>query len=56
MQGEEAILLMQAVNLGEIIPNTATISVFDGKTRSTIELNSDLSSSELIRIRRQKRK
>jgi len=43
-------LLMQAVNLGTIPPNTATITVSSGKQRQTIELNSDMHSSELIKI------
>ena len=44
------VLLMQAVNLGTIPPNTATITISSGKQRQTIELNSDMHSSELIKI------
>jgi len=50
LEQTDNILLMQAVNLGTIPPNTATISVSSGNQRQTIELNSDMHSSELIKI------
>lgn len=46
----ENLLIMHAENLGRVPPNTAAISVYQGKNVQTYILNSDLGKSEAIRL------
>lgn len=47
----ENFLILRADNIGIIPPNTTAVEIDDGKTKRTFVLNSDLGSSEAIRIR-----
>lgn len=50
LRGNENQLVLFAENLGSIPPNTAAISIDDGKEEKTIILNSDLNKSERIKL------
>jgi hypothetical protein len=43
-------LILYAHNVGMVPPNTASISVFDGESTQRISLESNMESSEAIRI------
>lgn len=47
---EENVLLLYAVNLGEIPPNSASIRFYDGRRMRKVTLHSDLEHCDVIRL------
>ncbi len=50
LRQKENFLVLHALNLGRIPPNTAAISIVDGKNKQTLVLSSDLEQSQAISI------
>ena len=50
LQGFEQRLILYANNVGQVPPNTAMVSVFDGNKTHRIELNADFETSESLLI------
>lgn len=51
LDGESNLLVLHALNLGKIPPNTVMVTVIDGKNTHQTLLNSNLKASDSIEIR-----